>query len=158
VDKSENERVFVLKTSAFVMNFIPRVISYSRGTQVKKFKPFSSYSLEELSEDISDDFIRRDCSLIEEPIQSVNYEELKLVVDRFITMHQKKGHIKEKLLKTSRAVDILYSYLQNQILVASRFNDISWAVDWIQSDEKYSSLYKSASLKLKQDLECVIDF
>jgi hypothetical protein len=153
VNKSEQEKVFVLKTSAFVMNFIPRVISYSRGTQVKKFRPHSSYSSEAL--ELPVDYVYRECSLVENAIQEVSYEELKLIVDRFNTIHQKKH---QNLLRTMQSVSLLNAYLEDDVLVASQLDDIRSSLDRLRFNSDYSALFYSASLKLNRDLSDVVDF
>ncbi|MBX0312989.1 MAG: hypothetical protein JHC31_14700 [Sulfurihydrogenibium sp.] len=161
-DKSENERVYLLRTSAFVMNFIPRVISYSRGTKVKKFKPFSSYTLKEAPEDLPDDFIHRECFLLDEPIQAVEYEEVKLFVDRLETIYQKRERTRlENERKRTEAIRILQTYLEDDLIVATNLDRIMWAIDWLRFDDEYYVLSQSATFKLNEDLEYVeeaVDF
>jgi hypothetical protein len=161
-DRSENERVYLLRTSAFVMNFIPRVISYSRGTKVKKYRPFSSYSKEELSEELAEDTIYYDFFILDEPIQSVEYEEVSLFVDRLETIYQKREKTRlENERKRTEAIRILQSYLDDDLIVATNLDRIMWAIDWLRFDDEYYTLSQSATLKLNQDLEYIeeaVDF
>jgi hypothetical protein len=155
VDKSEQERVYLLKTSAFVLNFIPRIISYSRGTVVKKYRPFSEYHSESIK---PVERVYRECMLIESEIERVNYEDYKLIVDRFITVYEKKGNIREKLLRIDKSVAILKSYLEDNLLLATRLNDIIRAIDYLRDNDKYYTLSQLATLKLNSDLNDVVDF
>lgn len=87
VENENKEHTFLLRTSAFIVNFISRLSSYSRNVRRKKFKPFTEFSKEQSDKQF--DIIHRDVELLDFPIEKKEYHDYKLFLDRFISISKK---------------------------------------------------------------------
>jgi hypothetical protein len=161
VDKSPDERVYILKTSAFVINFIPRLTTYSRGTITKRYKPYSSYSSEILPEPT---VLRRESYLSEGSVPEVDYEDYKYVVDRLRTVKQRREQIRNDIgvsneLKITQSVNLLNSYLNEDFVVYfdHELNPIVDAIYLLKNHKEHYILSYLAEKKLNNDFE-EVDF
>jgi hypothetical protein len=157
VDRPDGSTVYVLKTSAFVLNMLPRIISYSRGTITKRFKPFSSYRSER-SDVVIDGYIT-ECSLSEEPLHKVNYSEISLVVDRLEPYELKLRRTRENnLLLDIRASKLLNDFLDDNVLLASNSDAILDAIYRLKYHSEYYILSYHAERKFNECYNEVVDF
>jgi hypothetical protein len=149
VENEKQEKIYILKTSAFVLNFVNRIISYSRNVIRKLFRPFAEFSLEE--NDNSNLKMYREFQLLNLEIEKKEYEDFKFVVDRFETLSKKvfRNFVNNQ-------IEVGYSaYILNEFLEDRYFSieKIQKALDLIRFDNDFKVLYVQAYQKFNTILE-----
>jgi hypothetical protein len=149
VENEKQEKIYLLKTSAFITNFVSRLISYSRNIKKKKFKPFSEFSLEEFKDKTFN--ISRDVDLIQVDIDKKDYQDYKLIVDRFIPMSKKafKSYV-DNQIKIGQAVYVLFEFLEGRYF---SIENVLKSLDCIKFSQDYQTLYVNASRKINDILK-----
>lgn len=156
--KSEFEKIYILNTSAFVLNFLSRITSYSRGTITKKYRPFTEYSSEKAETPIEG--VNRECSLFEGNILEVPFDDYDLIANRLQTIFSKRMKtIRNNQSKTTDAVNLLNAYLNEEFVVYfdHELEPILHAIDWLRNHDDYYTLSYLASRKIDNDFE-EVDF
>jgi hypothetical protein len=144
----EEDNIFVLKTSAFIVNFLSRLVSYSRNISRKRFRPFSDFSLEQSE----DRYLatHREVDLIRLDIEKKEYNELKLFVDRFVSLSKRRfdNHLNNQM-RVGQSVYLLNEFLEGRYF---SIKGISKSLDVIRFNQDYQLLYINASKKFDKIL------
>jgi len=148
VENEKKEKIYFLKTSAFLLNFIPRIISRSRNVSVKRYKPFYSCSVVPSSSSYG----YKDVSLLDFDIEKKEYTEYKSILDDigFTTMQKKRlNYDIEIQKKNGYAAYLLQEYLEDRYFSIEK---IEKALDWLRFNDDYMALWYRANKKFSEFL------
>jgi hypothetical protein len=149
VENENKEKIYLLKTSAFITNFISRLISYSRNVKRKKFRPFSNFYIEEFNDEFLN--LSREIDLIQVNIEKKDYQEYKLIVDRFIPISKKLfNNYVDNQIRIGQAIYLLNEFLNDRYF---SIKNIRKSLDVLKFNEDYKVLYINANNKFIQLLE-----
>ncbi len=136
VENERKEKIYILKTSSFVLHFLNRLISKSRNVVVKKYRPFSEFSQDKIN---PTDGVHRDVSLLDFDVEKREFDEFKSIVDAFSTISEKRLRNHQKNCEDlKKAVYVLEQFLDGYYF---SIEGVEKALDILRFNKDYYVLY-----------------